>query len=68
MIRVPVVDGPRSYGEGVQLGSLEMASGTDGDYVEFTLMINGRQAQSFHIHRKELEALTNELQLGRLSK
>lgn len=70
MIRVPVTDGTHgSYRtDGVQIGSLEMASGTEGDYVEFTLLINGRQSQPFFIHRKELEALTNELQLGRLSK
>lgn len=49
-------------------GSLEMTTGTEGDYVEFTLIPIGRQAITFKAHRKDLEAFTNELTLAKLAK
>lgn len=56
---------------GLSLGgdaSLEMTLGTEGDMVEFTLLIPGRQSVNFRAHRKDLEAITNELTLAKLAK
>jgi len=48
--------------------ALEMTVAGTGEQVEFTLILPGRQATNFSIHRKDLEALMGELTLDKLSK
>lgn len=56
-------------GAGSVGSSLEMTIGLRReDNVEFTLIQPGRQAISFVVHRKDVEALVGELTLDRLSK
>lgn len=55
-------------GLGILGATLEMTTGNEGDFVDFTLLIPGRQALSFSAHRKDLEAITSELTLAKLAK
>jgi hypothetical protein len=48
--------------------ALEMTVAGEGEYVEFTLILPGRQAMPFAVHRKDIEALVGELTLDKLSK
>ena len=48
--------------------ALEMTVAGTGEQVEFTLILPGRQATNFNIHRKDIEALMGELTLDKLSK
>lgn len=48
--------------------ALEMTVAGAGDMVDFTLILPGRQATNFSIHRKDIEALVGELTLDKLSK
>ena len=48
--------------------ALEMTVAGAGEMVEFTLILPGRQATNFSIHRKDIEALVGELTLDKLNK
>ncbi len=45
-----------------------METNAEGDYLEFTLLVPGRQSQGFKIHRKDFDALKAEVMLDKLSK
>lgn len=53
---------------GVVGGFLEITTGTEGEYVDFNLIIHGRAAIPFQAHRKDLESLVQELSLAKLAK
>jgi len=49
-------------------GNLEMTIGTDGEWVEFTMLVQGKQSVHFRAHRADLAGITSELTLAGLSK